>query len=211
MNLARKFFPTLPFILGLLSLALFVPGIAVMERTRAWMPTMQVALPAVFLGFVSLIMGVLLLKKKPSGKEYGLAVTGSITGGLAIIFWVVMVPMMMVFALPARDADPEQPLVEQSGEQMKIWVRHIKTFYRDKARLPVKLEELVVEGYAPESLLYDARQTRKDSPSYRLMVREMPPESAWATTPILEGRIPNPRDGTRLIAYPDERLGVIQP
>ena len=207
----RKSFPTLPLILGLVSLALFVPGIAVMERTRAWWPTMQIALPAVLLGVVSLVWGAMILKKKPSGKVYGLAMTGSITAVLAIVFWVVMVPMMMVFALPARDADPEQPLVHQSGEQMKIWVRHIKTFYRDEGRLPVKLEELVVKGYAQESLLYDSRQTSKNVASFRLMVNEMPPESEWATTPILEGRLPNPRDGTRLLAYPDESLGAIQP
>ncbi|MDF3130914.1 hypothetical protein P0Y35_17010 [Kiritimatiellaeota bacterium B1221] len=211
MNPARKSLPSLPLILGLISLALFVPGIAVMENTRAWGATMQLAVPALFLGGISLVWGAVILKGKPSGKVYGLAVTGSITGGLAIIFWVVMVPMMMVFALPARDADPEQPLVHQSGEQMKIWVRHIKTFYRDEGRLPVKLEELVATGYASESLLYDSRQASKNVPSFRLMVKEMPPEGEWATTPILEGRIPNPRDGTRLIAYPDERLGVVKP
>lgn len=211
MNLLRKPIPALPLLLGLFSLVLFVPGIAVMEKTRAWIPTLQVAVPAIILASVSFVLGAMVLSKKPKGGTYGLAMTGSLTGIFSILFWGVMVPMMMIFAIPAREADPEQPLVEQSAEQMKIWVRHLKTFQQDHGRLPVKIEELIEKGYAPEYLLYDPRQLRRDAPSYRIMLREMPPESDWGRVPILEGRIPNPRDGTRLIAYPDESTGTLAP
>lgn len=203
--------PFLPLLLGGLSLALFVPGIAVMERSRAWLPTLQVAIPAVGLAILSMAIAAAVFRKKPSGSVYGLTMTGNLTGGFSLIFWVVMVPMMLIFAIPARDADPVEPVVEQSRDQMRIWVRHIKTFYRDEGRMPVKLEELVDKGYAQDYLLYDPRQSSKDAPSYRLMLREMPPESDWATLPVLEGRIPHPRDGTRLVAYLDESVGVISP
>lgn len=207
MNILRRPFPFLPLLFGLLSLALFVPGIAIMERSRAWLPTLQVAVPALILAVASLVIASAIFRKKPQGSIYGLAMTGGISGGFSVVFWLVMVPMMLIFAIPARDADPMEPMVEQSREQMRIWVRHIKTFYRDEGRFPVKLEELVDKGYAPEYLLYDPRQARKDAPSYRLMLREMPAESDWGRLPVLEGRIPHPRDGTRLLAYLDESTG----
>jgi len=209
MNLLRRPYIFLPLVIGILSLVLFVPAIQIMETSRAWKPTLAVAIPAVFLALLSIILGSLVINKKPKGGTYGFAMTGAITGGVSMIFWVVMVPMLLIFALPAREQDSDQPLVEQSCEQMTIWVRHIKTFYRDKGRLPVKLEELIEKGYARENLLYDPRQKSKDAPSYRLMVNEMPPESEWATVPVIEGRIPNPIDGTRLIVYLNETCGTI--
>jgi hypothetical protein len=211
MNVLRRPFPVLPLLFGLLSLALFVPGIAIMERSRAWLPTLQVAVPALILAVVSMVIAAAIFRKKPQGSVYGLAMTGSLTGGFSVVFWLVMVPMMLIFAIPARDADPVEPVVEQSREQMRIWVRHIKTFYRDEGRFPVKLEELVDKGYAQDYLLYDPRQALKDAPSYRLMLQEMPPESEWGRIPVLEGRIPHPRDGTRLLAYLDETVGQTAP
>jgi len=211
MNVLRKPLPFLPLILGLISLALFIPGIAIMEQTRSWMWTMVIAVPAIIVGLCSVVIANLIFNKKPQGATYGLAMTGSLTGGLSMVFWMVMVPMMMIFALPAREMDSREPEVERSREQMRVWVRHIKTFYRDEGRMPVKLAELVDKGYAQDYLLYDPRQIRRDAPSYRLMLREMPPESEWGELPVLEGRIPNPRDGTRLIAFLDESVGVVQP
>ncbi|WFB35540.1 hypothetical protein P3T73_15415 [Kiritimatiellota bacterium B12222] len=211
MNYLRKPFPLLPLFFGFLSLAFFIPGIAVMEKTRAWGPTMMITFPALLLGVMSVALGMLILTKKPQGSVYGQAMTGSITGAFSVLFWLVMVPMMMIFALPARDADTSEPMVEQSQEQMRVWVRHIKTFHRDQGRMPVKLEELVEKGYAPVYLLYDPRQLSKDAPSYRLMLREMPPESEWGTSPVLEGRIPNPKDGTRWVAYLDESFSTVGP
>lgn len=207
----RRPFPVLPLLCGLLSLGLFVPGIAIMEHSRAWLPTLKVALPALALAVASLVMASAIFRRKPQGAVYGLAMTGGLTGGFSVVFWLVMVPMMLIFALPAREADPEEPLVVQSREQMRIWVRHLKTFYRDEGRFPVKLEELVEKGYAPAYLLYDPRQTRRDAPSYRLMLREMPPEADWGRVPVLEGRIPHPRDGTRLLAFLDESTGQTAP
>lgn len=211
MILLRKPYYVLPLTLGLISLMLFVPGIGIMDRTRAWTPTLLVAVPALLLALTSLIMGVAILHRKPQGSVYGMAMTGSLCGGFSIVFWMVMVPMLLIFALPARDADSTEPLVDQSKEQMKILVRHVKTFARDEGRLPVKLEELVEKGYTQESLLYDPRQMRKDALSYRLIIRQIPPESEWSTLPVLEGRIPNRRDGSRLVVYWDESIWVVSP
>lgn len=200
----------LPLVLGVLALVLFIPGLKIMDATRAWMPTLYVAAPAMLLAAGSLAAAVWILRGKPSGRVYGLAMTGGITGGFALIFWVVMVPMLLIVALPAREADPVDPAVEQSRRQMKVLVRQVKSFQREHGRLPVKLAELVEKEMIPTHLLYDPRQARRDAPSYRLMVRDMPPKAEWAATPLLEGRIPD-REGFRLLAYPDESLGTVRP
>ncbi len=205
----RKRIAALPLVFGLLSILLFALSVWIMNTSGSWQRILMLGIPAVTGSITSLILGISILRKKPEGGTYGLAMAGSITGGTSLVFWVVMIPMLLVFTLPARQLEPEDPQLAQSCAQMRIWVRHIKTFHREHGRLPVRLDELVDKGYARDHLLYDPRQRRRDAPSYRLMVREMPPETEWATTPLLEGRIPNPRDGTRLIVYADETCGTI--
>jgi len=202
--------PVLPLLLALGSLAVFPLGIAVMERTQAWAPALKVALPAVALASVGLGLGVAVLNTKPSGKTYGLAMTGSLTGGLSILFWMAMVPMLLIIAYPARQSDPVDPDIELSRRQMLVLTRHLKTFDREFGRLPVRLEELVDKGYILPNALYDPRQQRRDAPSYRLMVTELPPEDQWDSVPILEGRIPD-AEGFRLTAFANETTGVIPP
>lgn len=202
--------PLLSLLLALASLALFPAGILVMERTRAWVPALKVALPAMALAAAGLAAGVAVLRTRPAGKTYGLAMTGGITGAFSILFWGSMVPMLLIIAYPARQADPGNPPLEQSRKQMVILVRHIKTFERDHDRLPVRLEELVSKGYTPSHLLYDPRQKRRDAPSYRLQVQELPPRADWGRIPILEGRIPD-AEGFRLSAYADETTGLLPP
>ena len=202
--------PVLPLLLALGSLAVFPLGIAVMERTQAWIPALKVSVPAVVLAAVGLGLGVAVLNSKPSGKTYGLAMTGSLTGGLSILFWVTMVPMLLIIAYPARQADPVDPDIEQSRKQMLVLVRHLKTFDREYERLPVRLEELVDKGYMFPHTLYDPPQKKRDAPSYRIMVTEMPPEDQWGELPILEGRIPD-AEGYRLSAFANETTGVIPP
>jgi hypothetical protein len=191
-------------------MALFPIGIQVMGKTRAWAPALSVALPALLLAGIGIAIGMRIFSKKPTGKTYGMAMTGSLTAGFSIVFWLVMVPMMLLIAYPARQLDSADPAIEQSRKQMTILVRHLKTFQHEYGRLPVRLEELIEAGYIPSHLLYDPRQQREDAPSYRLMVQELPPESEWATTPILEGRIPD-KDGNRLSAFTNETTGLISP
>jgi hypothetical protein len=203
--------PYTALILGLLSIILF--AVCVWMMNVSWNQQIFLLLSGIALtcSILSLFFGISIIRKKPQGGTYGFAMAGSISGGASLVFWVVMIPMLLIFTLPARELEPEDPLLEQSCAQMKIWVRHIKSFHRDHGRLPVRLEELVDKGYAGAHLLYDPRQRQRDAPSYRLMVREMPPEEDWATTPLLEGRIPNPKDGTRLKVYADETCGLIWP
>jgi hypothetical protein len=199
----------LPLILGLVALLLFAPALWIMEANRAWAPTLQVAIPALLLGAVSVWAGMAILKSKPSGGRYGWAMTGSLCGGFSLVFWICMVPMLLLVALPARDLDPEDPELEQARKQIRLWVRHVKSFHGEYGRLPVKLEELVDKGYAPDILLYDPRQKRRDAPSYRLTVDQFPPVENWSVVPLLEGRIPD-RQGRRLLAYPDGSTGLTE-
>ena len=60
-------------VLALLSMALFYPGVLVMDRTRAWSPTLAVALPAILLAAASIAVGVAVLRRKPVGGRYGAA------------------------------------------------------------------------------------------------------------------------------------------
>ena len=197
----------LPLILGLVALLLFGPGLWIMESTQRWGATLGVTVPALLLGGLSVLFGIRILRSKPSGGRYGWAMTGSLCGGFAMVFWICMVPILLLVALPARDLDPVDPEIEQSRKQIRLWVRHVKTFHRENGRLPVKLEELVEKGVAPNILLYDPRQKRRDAPSYRLMVNEMPAEENWSSVPILEGRIPD-KNGQRLLAFADESTGL---
>ncbi|GEM_PF-1256781 len=200
----------LSLILALISLALFPLGIFVMEQTHAWAPALSVAIPALIFATSGLVVGCLLLQTKPSGKRYGYAMGGSLTGGFSIVFWVVMVPMLLLIAYPAKQTEAQDPELEQSKKQMVILVRHLKTFEKDFGRLPVRMEELVEKSYIPLRILYDPRQPRRDAPSYRLMVQTLPPEDQWSKIPLLEGRIPD-ADGYRLYAYADETTGTIPP
>jgi hypothetical protein len=199
-----------PLALGLFSLLLFAPGLWIMDNTRTWAPTLLVAVPALLLGTLSLVAGIRILRSRPSGGRYGWAMTGGLCGGFSLVFWICMVPMLLIVALPARDLDPADPELEQSRKQIRLWVRHVKSFHRETGRLPVRLEELVDKGVAPQILLYDPRQRRRDAPSYRLTVDELPPPEAWSDVPILEGRIPD-RQGRRLLAYADESTGMTEP
>ncbi|MEX2607541.1 MAG: DUF4190 domain-containing protein [Kiritimatiellia bacterium] len=207
----QRYKPYTALILGLLSILLFALGVWIMNKGQDWTHILLLAVPALICSVMSMIRGISIIRGKPEGGTYGFAMAGSIAGGMSLVFWLVMIPMLLIFTLPAREMEPEDPLLEQSCAQMKIWVRHIKSFHREHGRLPVRLEELVDKGYARDHLLYDPRQRRRDAPSYRLMVREMPPETDWAATPLLEGRIPHPKDGTRLIVYANETCGRIGP
>jgi len=200
----------LSLILSLISLVLFPLGIFVMEQTHAWRPALMVAIPALAIAVAGLVVGCVVLQKKPSGKRYGYAMGGSLTGGFSIVFWIVMVPMLLLIAYPAKQNEHSDPLLEQSKKQMVILVRHLKTFEQEFGRLPVRMEELVDKGYIPVHLLYDPRQQRKDAPSYRLMVQKLPPEDQWASVPVLEGRIPD-ADGARLSAFANETTGTLPP
>ena len=200
----------IPLILGILALMLFIPGLWILETNRNWAPSLLVAVPALILGTLSVVAGAGILKTKPSGGRYGWAMVGSMAGGFSIVFWLVMVPMLIFVALPARELDPVDEELAASQKQIRMWVRHTKTFVQLEGRFPVKLEELVDKGYAPALLLYDPRQQKRDAPSYRYMVRELPPEASWSQVPILEGRIPD-SEGRRLLAYADETTGFTQP
>lgn len=200
----------LPLALGLIALLMFAPALWIMEANRAWGPTLRVAIPALILGAASVAAGVMILRSKPSGGRYGWAMTGSLCGGFSMVFWLCMVPILLIVALPARDLDPEDPDLEEARKQIRLWARHIKTFHFEEGRMPVKLEELVEKGYAPGILLYDPRQKRRDAPSYRLMVRQLPPEDNWSVVPILEGRIPDAQ-GRRLLGYADGSTGLTNP
>jgi hypothetical protein len=202
--------PVLPLVLALASLALFPLGIAVMEQTQAWIPALKVSLPAVAVAFAGLLLGVRILQTRPQGKTYGLAMIGSLTGGFSILFWMTMVPMLLIIAYPARQSDPTDPEIALSQKQMLVLVRHLKTFEQEFGRLPVRLEELVDKGYIQPHTLYDPRQRKRDAPSYRLMVRELPSSEDWEEIPILEGRIPD-REGYRLSAFANETTGRIPP
>jgi len=108
--------------------------------------------------------------------------------------------------LPARSLDPEDSLEAQSEKQMRIIIRQSKSFYHDRGRLPVQLEELAQEGYVAWSILHDPRDSVRDRLSYRLLLQEMPAEDRWAESLILEGRWPN-EQGERLIGFLDEHIG----
>lgn len=194
----------------MVSLLMFAPGLWIMDQTRSWGPSLLLTVPALLLGLASVMTSRRIITSSPSGGRYGWAMTGGLCGGFSMVFWVCMVPILLLVALPARDLDPENSDLEQSRKQIRLWVRHVKTFHRDNGRLPVRLEELVAEGLAPEMLLYDPRQKRRDAPSYRLMVNELPPPEDWSSVPILEGRIPDAR-GRRLLAFPDESTQLTPP
>ena len=200
----------IPLICGLSALLLFIPGLWILETNRNWTPSLLVAVPALALGALSVFTGRKIFQSKPTGGRYGWAMVGSMAGGFSIVFWIVMVPMLIFVALPARDQDPIDEDLATSQKQIRMWVRHTKTFVQDEGRFPVKLEELVEKGYAPTLLLYDPRQKRRDAPSYRYMVQHLPPEENWGVVPILEGRIPDDQ-GRRLLAFADETTSFTEP
>ncbi len=171
---------------------------------------LAVALGGLLAGTFGLILGLRALKVLSGGKAYGQAMGASLIGGFAIVFWCVLVPFMIVFALPARQQDAGGAALSQNMENMRILIRQSKTFHRDFGRLPVKLEELVEKNYTPADLLYDSRDPLRDAPSYRLILRDLPPESEWDRVPMLEGRWPDDR-GRRLLGYASERIGTIGP
>ncbi len=198
--------PSRPLLLAGMALLLFAPGLFVLEKTRQIPPLLAIAALGVLFAIAALVSGLGRLRKKPSGKSYGFAVGGSIAGLFALLFWIVMVPLLILFALPARQADPEDPLIEESRRQMRVIVRQIKSFHREQGRLPVKIEELVEKKYLQNRLLYDPRDRVKAVPSYRILGQDLPPPEQAATTPLLEGRWPDAL-GKRLLAFSDETIG----
>ena len=156
-----------------------------------------------------MILGLRALKPLSGGKAYGQAMGASLVGGFAVVFWCVLVPFMILFALPARQQDATSPEISQSMEHMRVLIRQSKTFQRDFGRMPVKVEELVEKNYVPARMLFDPRDPLRDAPSYRLMLRELPPEADWDRIPILEGRWPDAR-GRRLLGYASERIGTTE-
>lgn len=141
-----------------------------------------------------------------SSDRKGLGIGTGLVGTLGLTFWIFMVPLIAFFALPALEQDDTTtPLEQRSQDNMRILIRHIKTFHRREGRMPVKLEELVDRAYAPVHLLYDPRDPRKDAPGYRLRAELPSDTNAWTTVPALEGRWPN-KDGRRLIGTWNEKI-----
>ncbi len=202
--------PVVPLLLAFASLAFFPLGIYVLETERAFGPLMMLATPALLLALLASVLGFRRWGQKPKGGAYGFAVSGSLVALFACVFWLVMVPMLSLFALPARELDVEDPILAESEQNMRILVRQIKSFHRESGRLPVKMEELVDTGYVAARILYDPRDPLKTVVSYRLMVQELPPEDQWDAIPFLEGRWPD-AEGFRLVAYASERMDRIRP
>lgn len=202
--------PALPLILALISL-LFAVIFVVLTINRHYSLPLLVgfSVPAIFAAVGALTLGLQTIQRKPSGAPYGFAMGGSLLGGFSLIFWTVKIPLMFLILLPAMSETAGDPDIARSSKQMRIIIRQTKTFYADVGRLPVQLEELVQEGYIRNAKMYDPRDRLRDVPSYRLLLREMPPPERWAETPALEGRWPD-AEGNRLLGYLDERITTIR-
>ena len=199
--------PALPLALAFASLLLAALFITIcLQGHYSFFILMATATPALFAATGALTLGVVTLRKRPPGAPYGFAMGGSLLGGFALIFWFAMLPLIFIIMLPAMDADPADPQLAVSEKRMRILIRQTKAFHLQTGRLPHRLEELVQVGLTPERNLYDPRTPLRDLPSYRLILDEMPPESEWADTPAIEGRIPD-ENGYRLLGYLDERIG----
>lgn len=202
--------PVLPLALALIALAAAALFIAICLQGRySFAALMAIGIPALFCATASLALGVFVLKKRPPGARYGFAMGGSLLGGFALVFWFVMLPLMFLILLPAMDADPPDPDIAISQKRMRILIRQVKAFHNQHERLPHRLEELVEANFTQHRNLFDPRDTLRDQPSYRIILREMPPESEWPNTPVLEGRWPD-AEGNRLLGYLDEHIGSIQ-
>lgn len=202
--------PALPLILALISLLFAFLFVVLTINGHYTFPLLVgFSVPAIFTAMGALTLGIATLRRKPPGTPYGFAMGGSLLGGFSLIFWIVKIPLMFVILLPAMSEASADPQIAASQKQMRIIIRQTKTFYSDFGRMPVQIEELVQEGYVQNAMLYDPRDTLKDVPSYRLLLREMPPQEAWSGTPVLEGRWPDV-DGNRLLGYLDEHIGTIR-
>lgn len=200
--------PALPFILALNAVVLAIVFVVLTINRHFTFPMMiGFSVPAIFSAMGALTLGVATLRKKPSGTRYGFAMGGSLLGGFSLVFWIVKIPLMFVILLPAMSETAADPNITVSQKQMRVIIRQTKSFYRDMGRMPVQIEELVQEGFVRNDMLYDPRDSLRDRPSYRLLLREMPPQDAWSSTPVLEGRWPD-ADGNRLMGYLDERIGT---
>jgi competence protein ComGC len=202
--------PALPFLLSLVSIVFAIVFVVLTINGHYTLPLLVgFSVPAIFCATGALTLGLATLRRKPAGAPYGFAMGGSLLGGFSLVFWIVKIPLMFVILLPAMSEDAADPLVAQSSKQMRIIIRQTKSFYKDTGRMPVQLEELVQEGYIRNSKMYDPRDRLRDVPSYRLLIREMPPQEKWAETPVLEGRWPD-ADGNRLLGFLDEHIGTIR-
>jgi competence protein ComGC len=207
---SRILFPALPLVLALSSLALAAVFVLLTLNGLYRFPLLMLfSVPALFSAVGALSLGVHTLRRRPPGAAYGFAMGGSLLGGFSLVFWMVKIPLIFMILLPAMSHEPEDAQVEASAGQMRILIRQTKSFHRDHGRMPVLLEELVREGYVDNRLLYDPRDTRKDRPSYRLLLREMPPPERWSDSPVLEGRWPD-EAGNRLLGYLDEEIGTLR-
>lgn len=202
--------PALPLLLALASLSLAIVFVVLTINGHYTFPLLiGFSVPALFSAVGALSLGLLTLSRKPAGAPYGYAMGGSLLGGFSLVFWIVKIPLMFLILLPAMSQDTEDPDIATSAKQMRILIRQTKSFHHDTGRMPLRLEELVQEGYVQNQMLYDPRDTLKDVPSYRLLLREMPPQNTWPDTPILEGRWPD-INGNRLLGYLDEHIGTIR-
>ncbi len=202
--------PARPLWLSLSAILLFAPAVATLEHTRTAPPLFAFMSAGLALGLAGTWSGFSRLRTRPAGKAYGFAVGGGIAGLFALLFWGIMVPLLLLFALPARQLEPNDPDVAEAQRQMRVIVRQVKSFHRELGRMPVKVEELVEKDYLQARVLYDPRDRMRDTPSFRLLLREMPPEDQWHHTPLLESRFPD-RYGRRLLAFPDESFQEIDP
>ncbi|MCC5847310.1 MAG: hypothetical protein JJU29_04375 [Verrucomicrobia bacterium] len=199
--------PALPLALAVSSLLLAAAFITICLQGRySFFILMATATPALFAATGALTLGVYTVRKRPPGAPYGFAMGGTLLGGFALVFWFAMLPLIFMVMLPAMDAEPADANLATSEKRMRILIRQTKAFHMQTGRLPLRLEELVQAGFTPAANLYDPRTTLRDQPSYRLILDEMPPESEWANTPALEGRIPD-ENGYRLLGYLNERIG----
>ncbi len=203
-------YPALPLILSLVSLVFAIVFVVLtINRHYSFPLLIGFGVPAIFCAVGALTLGLQTISRKPSGAPYGFAMGGSLLGGFSLIFWIVKIPLMFLILLPAMSETAGDPDIATSSKQMRIIIRQTKSFYNDTGRMPFQIEELVQEGYIRNAKMYDPRDSLKDMPSYRLLLREMPPQELWQQTPVLEGRWPD-ADGNRLLGYLDERIGTIR-
>lgn len=166
--------------------------------------------PPVLMSLGAAVWGWKQLVRTRQADGNGLAIANAFFGSLGLLFWLVLVPLMAHFAVPAVQEDPEDPNVELSQQNMRVLIRHLKTFHQDRGRMAVKIDELVEKKYAPLHILYDPRDRLKDMPSYRI-VSSLPSETnLWASTVALEGRWPDAK-GRRLLGYWNETFGTTEP
>lgn len=201
---------------GIFSFVLFPVEILLVRMgiRNAWL--VLPLIPALCLATYAALIGIRALRLKPAGNDpvLGLGIAATLLGVFSLLFWVIQVPLLSNIALPAieraEEESPDPPGLAESKQQMRLLVRHTKSFYREYDRLPVKLEELVEKGMIRADLLYDPRGFRRDVPAYRLVLTNMPPMSVWSETPAVESRYSD-EHGVRLFCTLDETFVPIPP